>query len=86
MKITTPEEMKGGLSKLDEAVGKFERQLKEEDKDQSFYSLVIEREYNREVCDEIEKIYKEAGWSVVCCRTSSENQEIPGLTALMLYG
>jgi len=36
-------------------------------------------------CNKVEKIYKEAGWRSVVCKTSSENGERPGLTGLRLY-
>lgn len=84
MNITTPDEMNSGTSKIEEAVFKFEEEFKKEEKDQECYHLVIVGEYSRPVCDEIEKIYKNAGWGIVNCRTSSENGERGGLTGLRL--
>lgn len=85
MNITKPSEMTSGTSKFEEAVSKFEEQFKKDDKDQDYYHLVIVGEYNREVCDEIQKTYTEAGWNKVNCRTSSENGERGGLTGLQLW-
>lgn len=85
MNITNPNEMTSETSKFEEAVSKFEKQFKKENKDENYYHLVIVGEYNREVCDEIQKIYTEAGWKKVNCRTSSENGERGGLTGLQLW-
>ena len=85
MNITKPEDMTSGISKVEEAVSKFEKQLTKEEKDEQYYHLVIIGEYNRQTCDEIERIYMEAGWSKVKCKTSSENGERGGLTGLQLY-
>lgn len=85
MNITKPSEMTSGTSKVEEAVSKFEEQFKKADKDQDYYHLVIVGEYNREVCEEIQKTYTGAGWKKVNCRTSSENGERGGLTGLQLW-
>ena len=85
MNITKPEQMTSGTSKLEEAVSKFEEQLEKEEKDEMYYHLVIVGEYNRQTCDEIERIYSDSGWITVKCRTSSENGERGGLTGLQLY-
>ena len=83
--ITKPEQMTSGISNTKEAIGKFEAQLAKENKDENYYHLVIDGEYNRATCDEIEKLYTEAGWADVRCKTSSENDERGGLTGLQLY-
>lgn len=75
MNITTPKQMSSGTSKVEEAVKKFEEQFTKEPKDHEHYHLVIIGEYNRQTCDEIERIYIEAGWHNVKCKTSSENGE-----------
>lgn len=85
MKITKPEEMESGTSKLEEAVGKFEEQFKDEDKDQEYYHLVLIGEYNRDVCDAIQKLYLESGWAKAVCKTSSEGGERGGATGLQLW-
>ena len=85
MNITKPSEMTSGTSKFEEAVSKFEEQFKKDDKDQEYYHLVIVGEYNREVCDEIQKTYSDAGWCKVKCRTSSENGDRGVLTGLQLW-
>ena len=85
MKITKPQEMTSGTSKVEEAVSKFEEQFAKDEKDQQYYHLVIVGEYNRQTCDEVQRIYTEAGWAKVECRTSSENGERGGLTGLQLY-
>jgi predicted rRNA methylase YqxC with S4 and FtsJ domains len=85
MNITSPQEMTSGTSKVEEAVSKFEEQFAKDEKDQQHYHLVIVGEYNRQTCDEVEKIYSQAGWQKVKCRTSSENGERGGLTGLQLY-
>jgi hypothetical protein len=63
----------------------FEAELKKTDDNEDRYHLVIEGEYSRELLDEVEVIYTEAGWRRVRCKTSSENGERPGLTGLLLY-
>ena len=85
MNITKPEQMTAGTSKVEEAVSKFEEQFAKDEKDQQYYHLVVVGEYNRQTCDAVERIYTEAGWSKVKCRTSSENGERGGLTGLQLY-
>ena len=85
MKIITPSEMESGTSRLEEAVDKFNEEFKKDCKDQDYYFLVIDVEYNREVCDEIQKLYTDAGWKKVKCITSSENGERGGLTGLQLW-
>ena len=85
MNITEPEQMTSGTSKVEEVVSKFEEQFAKDEKDQQYYHLVIIGEYNRQTCDEVERIYTEAGWSKVKCKTSSENGERGGLTGLQLY-
>lgn len=59
--------------------------FKHEEKDKNYYHLVVDTEYNRETCDVVEQIYKNAGWKDVRCKTSSEKGENPGLTGLQLY-
>lgn len=85
MNITSPEQMTAGISKVEEAVSKFEEQFTEVEKDLEYYHLVIHGEYNRQTCDEIEKIYSGVGWKKVKCKTSTENGERGGLTALQLW-
>ena len=85
MNITKPEQMISGTSKVEEAVSKFEEEFKRVEKDQDYYHLVIEGEYNRQTCDEIERIYRKAGWLLVTCRTSSETNERGRLTGLQFY-
>lgn len=83
--VSTPDSMQSGTSKVEEAINKFEKQFKKEDKDEEYYHMAIAGEYNRQVCDEIEKIYTDAGWKKVKCKTSSENGERGGLTSLQLW-
>lgn len=82
--ITTPNQMGSGTSKLNEALQKFEAEFAKNEKDEDFYHLVIVGEYNRDVCDEIQNLYTNAGWKNVVCKTSSENGERGGLTGLRL--
>lgn len=85
MNIITPKQMTSETSKLEEAVSKFEAQFAKDKKDLEYYHLVIVGEYNRQTCDEIEKIYSEVGWAKVKCKTSSENGERGGLTGLQIW-
>ena len=85
MNVTSPNEMLSGTSRTEEALHKIEEALKRDDKDEEYYHLVISGEYNREVCDEIQTIYLNAGWGRAFCRTSSENGERGGLTGLQLW-
>lgn len=85
MKISKPSDITSGTSLLEEAISKFEEKLRNDDKDVEYYHLVINGEYNREVCDEIQKLYLEAGWSKSVCKTSRENGERGGLTGLELW-
>lgn len=66
LNVTKPIDMSSGISKLEEAVAKFEIALKLAEKDEDYYYLVIDGEYNRETCHEIEKLYREAGWEAQC--------------------
>ena len=84
MKITKPDEMLSGISKLEEAIDKFEVQFQKQEKDCDYYHLIIVGEYHRSICDEIEKQYTEAGWEAHC-KTSTENGERGGLTGLQLW-
>lgn len=86
IKVTSPNEMVD-ITKdtVETLIGKFETKLKKEDKDEEYYHLVIYGEYNRKVYDEIERIYSDAGWGQVKCKSSSENNEKPGLTDLQLW-
>ena len=83
--IVKPEDKGDTLKKLEECLTKIKEQFIKDDDDQEFYHIVISGEYNRKVCDEVERFYTEAGWKRVKCRTSSENGERGGLTGLMLY-
>lgn len=86
IKVTTPYDMNATTEQLvKEVVEKFESEFRKEDKSESYYHIVISGEYNRATLDEVEKIYKEAGWVGVKCRTSTENGERGGLTGLELY-
>ena len=85
MKISKPSDITSGTSLLEEAISKFEEELRNDDKDENYYHLVIIGEYNREVCDEIQKLYLEAGWAKTICKTSSEKGERGGLTGLQLW-
>lgn len=85
MNITKPQEMTSGTSKVEELVSEFEKELSKKEKDQEYYHLVVDGEYNRKTCDEVERIYEEAGWWRVKCSTSSENGERGGLTGLQLF-
>jgi hypothetical protein len=84
--VTTPEGMK---SRIEEHVGsmirEFETKFRNELKDHDYYHVVITGEYPREACDQVQSIYKEAGWARTLCKTSSENGERPGLTGLQLW-
>ena len=83
IKVTTPKDMT--TDNLPVAVEMFEEIFAKKDKDHGYYHLIIVGELSRINCEAVEKIYKEAGWSEVKCRTSSENGEKPGLTSLILY-
>lgn len=85
MNATSPKEMTSGTSKIEDAISKFEEQFFKQEKDQNYYHLVISGEYNRETCDEVERVYANAGWENVRCITSSENGERGGLTGLRMY-
>jgi hypothetical protein len=84
--VTKPSDMsKPNHMILDEICIKFEKEFQHEQKGQDYYHLVIDGEYSRNICDSVEKVYKDAGWKKVTCKTSSENGETPGLTGLRLY-
>lgn len=86
MEVTTPEQMNiDDSTLLKELIGLFEEELKASEKGQDSYSIVVYGEYPKPICNKVEKIYKEAGWRSVVCKTSSENGERPGLTGLRLY-
>ncbi len=80
MNITTPEQMSSGTSNLEQTITKFEKKLSECRKDQTIYRLVISGSYNDQICNLIEKAYKDAGWSMAKCRSSDpDNLEITEL-------
>ena len=84
-KVTTPKDMNTTTTNsVKQVVEKFELKLSKQDKGNSYYHLVITGEYNRATLDEVEKIYKDAGWIGVKCKTSTENGERGGLTGLQL--
>lgn len=84
-KVTSPQELTGDLSKLDEAISLFEAELRKGNPEiETRFHLIARGEFNRKVCDQVEKLYTEAGWTDVKCRTSSENGERGGLTGLIL--
>ena len=59
MKITKPSEMKSEISKLEEDVTKFKEELKNDNKDENYYHLIINNEYNRAVYDKIKEWWDE---------------------------
>ena len=59
MKITKPSEMKSEISKLEEDLTKFEEELKNDNKDENYYHLIINNEYNRAVYDKIKEWWDE---------------------------
>jgi len=83
--IVKPEDMGNSLNKLEECLSKIKERFDSQDQDQEYYHIAIVGEYNRKVCDEVEKLYTKVGWYKVKCSTSSENGERPGLTGLHLY-
>ena len=85
MQVTKPED-KTSLFKdvVQLAIRNFEQLFLEQPFDKSEYHIIMIGEFSRDVCNEVEKIYKEAGWVNVSCKTSSENGERPGLTMLQL--
>ena len=86
MKVTSPKEIPP-FADIEKYVSMFEEKLEKEVKiykQTDYFHLVIVGEIDRNTCDEIERLYREAGWSDVKCRTSSENGEQGGLTGLLL--
>ena len=59
MNITKPSEMKSEISKLEEVVSKFKEELKNDNKDENYYHLIINNEYNRAVYDKIKEWWDE---------------------------
>ena len=56
MKVTSPKDTESGILHFEEAIKKFEAEFKKEDKDEAYYLIAVEDiEYNRSVCDKIEK-------------------------------
>ena len=85
IKVTTPQDMNATTEQIvKEVVEKFELAFQKEGTGNTYYHLVIEGEYSRATLNEVEKIYKQAGWFGVKCRTSTENGERGGLTGLEL--
>lgn len=82
IKITTPDDMR--YKDVDSVIERFEKKLQEEEKGLKRYHVIITGEYPRDVLDEVQHIYLDAGWSGVECKTSSENGERGGLTGLLL--
>ena len=57
MKITKASEFEADLSELEEVIKRFEEELVTKRKGHTNYHLVIFGEFNRKICDEIEKLY-----------------------------
>lgn len=84
--VTTPDTMKSKIEEhVTKMVSEFESKFRNELKDRDYYHVVITGEYPREACDQVQSIYKEAGWAETLCKTSSENGERPGLTGLQVW-
>lgn len=86
-KPSSPEDMKYLINEedLQVAIDEFEINLDSQERGKDYYHLVIAGELQREICDEIQRLYLEAGWVKVVCKTSSEDNERAGLTGLQLW-
>lgn len=84
VKVTSPDEMSMDEDLLNDLIEKFEIKLRKERKGSDYYTLVITGEYPRDIYDRIERVYKDAGWKKATVKSSSENGERPGLTAMFL--
>jgi hypothetical protein len=88
MHITTPQLKNSDLLKselLKTAISKFEISFLEEEMNEDYYHLVVDEEYDSNICAEIEKLYINAGWYKAVCKTSSSKGERYGLTGLQLW-
>lgn len=84
MNITTPQDTED-QQLLEDIVSQFEEVFKNKQTNESFYLLVINGEYPRELLDKVQELYLKVGWTKVVCKTSTENNERPGLTGLKLW-
>lgn len=81
--IITPEATEDKTKDLEFILQQFLTEFNTEEKNLQYYNLIIKGEYPSEVLDEVERLYKEAGWAKVICKTSSN--ERGGLTGLQLW-
>ena len=82
-KLTTPEEMDMGKSKLSEALNLFEKELKEKPKGLDRYIVNIKLKLPNYINEEIERRYKNAGWKYVSCKSAYVNKR-DSVTTLVL--
>ena len=83
IKVSTPKDLE--FIDIDTVIEKFEEELQKVSKGHDYYHVVITGEYPRNVLNKIQRIYLDAGWRAVDCKTSTENGERGGLTGLQLY-
>lgn len=76
--------MNNKTSRIDEVLLKFKKALELEKKGIGFYDLVIKGEYPALILEIVMQRYKDAGWDVLFCKTSSDNGERPGLTRMKI--
>lgn len=63
------------IEKIDDKIKKYRSDLW-----YPWIDIIIDGEYSLEIRNSISRKYIEAGWFGVCHKTSSENNEVPGLT------
>ena len=89
MKALGPQELNTiNEVRVNNLIEKFNEKLQQEivsSIEDRYFHVIIQGEYKRVDLDEVEKRFKEAGWTQVICRTSSENGERGGFTGLKLW-
>ena len=74
IKVTTPQDKREKEHVLNDALKKFEQVLRKQENGKDCYYAQIEGELSRMVCNDIEKIYMDAGWKNVTCKTTTETK------------
>ncbi len=69
---------------IEAIINDIDKKIKRNHGNHPYEQAILPEEYSRVVREEVARRYREAGWKYVIHRTSSENDERPGLTHFKL--
>jgi methylase of polypeptide subunit release factors len=75
MKAISPEEFVNKQTKVNDLVDYFNKLLKKQEKNKSWYGVEINQTYEQDILDGVEKAFKDAGWKKVSCYISRDIME-----------